>query len=70
LIPPEWLAAAATGTPQQCARTAVAQFALGANGVILHGATPEELRPILPAYRDIRDQRFVKAPANPGRPLS
>ena len=54
LLPDEWLAPAATGTPQQCAATAKTQLTLGADGVILHGASPSELAPILPAYRAIR----------------
>ncbi len=67
LLPEEWLAAAATGTPEQCAATAAAQFDLGADGVILHGATPTELEPVLHAYRAQRDdERFAKLPANPG----
>lgn len=70
LLPEEWLSAAATGTPEQCTATILGQFELGANGVILHGATPAELEPILPAYRAARPERHVKAPANPGRPLS
>jgi 5,10-methylenetetrahydromethanopterin reductase len=69
LIPASWLASAATGTPEQCARTIVGQFDLGANGVILHGATPAELEPILPAYRAARPDRFRDTPANPGRPI-
>jgi len=69
LIPPEWLSSAATGTPEECTKTILRQFDLGANGVILHGATPAELEPILPAYRSARPDRFVLAPANPGRPL-
>jgi 5,10-methylenetetrahydromethanopterin reductase len=43
IIPDEWLAASATGTPAQCARKVVEQFDLGATDVILHGATPAEL---------------------------
>jgi probable F420-dependent oxidoreductase len=51
LIPPEWLASAATGTPAQCVAAVEHQFALGVDGVILHGASPAELRPILDAWR-------------------
>ena len=47
LIPPEWLAPAATGTPEQCAAAVDGQFALGADGVILHGAAPAELEPVV-----------------------
>lgn len=51
LIPDEWLAASATGTPEQCADAIVGQRDLGCDGVILHGATPDELAPIVAAYR-------------------
>ena len=67
LIPTEWLKVAATGTPEQCATTIAHQLELGANSVILHGATPAELAPLLPAYRAIRSPQFDALPANPGR---
>lgn len=51
LIPDEWLAPAATGTPEQCVDAILGQFDLGCDGVILHGATPAELAPIVAAYR-------------------
>jgi alkanesulfonate monooxygenase SsuD/methylene tetrahydromethanopterin reductase-like flavin-dependent oxidoreductase (luciferase family) len=51
LLPDEWLAPSATGTAAQCAETVRGQLALGCDGVILHGATPAELEPILAAYR-------------------
>ena len=51
LIPDEWLAPAATGSPEQCVATVREQFDLGADAVILHGATPTELAPIVEAYR-------------------
>lgn len=54
LIPEEWLAAAATGTPEQCAAAIRAQLDLGVEAVILHGSPPQDLAPILPAYREIR----------------
>ncbi|MDH3686289.1 MAG: TIGR03857 family LLM class F420-dependent oxidoreductase, partial [Myxococcales bacterium] len=41
LIPGEWLAAAATGSPEQCVGKIRGQFELGCDGVILHGASPE-----------------------------
>jgi alkanesulfonate monooxygenase SsuD/methylene tetrahydromethanopterin reductase-like flavin-dependent oxidoreductase (luciferase family) len=50
LLPDEWLAASATGTPEQCAAAVRGQLSLGADGVILHGATPNELSPIVEAY--------------------
>jgi 5,10-methylenetetrahydromethanopterin reductase len=71
LIPAEWLAASATGSPSQCAARVLDQFAAGADGVILHGATPTELAPVVDAYRDVRPAgRFDQWPANPGRPRS
>jgi len=51
LLPGEWLAAGATGSPEACAATVRGQFALGCDGVILHGATPAELEPVVAAYR-------------------
>jgi probable F420-dependent oxidoreductase len=51
LIPEEWLSAAATGSPQSCAQAIRHQFELGVDGVILHGATPAELEPIIDVYR-------------------
>jgi probable F420-dependent oxidoreductase len=68
LIPREWLAASATGSPAQCAARVLDQFAAGADGVILHGATPSELEPVVTAYRELRPPgRFDLWPANPGR---
>ena len=68
LIPDEWMETAATGTPGQCTTTILDQFDLGADSVILHGATPIELEPIVAAYRTRRPLRFHGIPANPGRP--
>lgn len=51
LIPEEWLAPAAVGTAEQCATEVRRQMSLGADRVILHGATPTELAPIVAAYR-------------------
>ncbi|ROZ98553.1 TIGR03857 family LLM class F420-dependent oxidoreductase [Gordonia sp. OPL2] len=51
LIPDEWLEAAATGTPQQCAERIRRERTLGADAVIMHGATPAELAPVVEAYR-------------------
>lgn len=55
LLPDEWLASAATGTPEQCVATIGGQFGLGADAVILHGASPAELAPIVEAYRGTAD---------------
>ena len=57
LIPGEWLAPAATGSTEQCVDAIMKQFALGCDGVILHGATPGELAPIVDAYRPRRAAR-------------
>jgi 5,10-methylenetetrahydromethanopterin reductase len=67
LIPHEWLAPAATGSPDRCARAVLGQFDLGADGVILHGASPEELAPVVEAYRRMRPAgRFDRLARNPG----
>ncbi len=50
LLPDEWLAPAATGTAAQCVATVREQLALGADAVILHGASPTELTPIVHEY--------------------
>ncbi len=50
LIPTEWLAPSATGTPDQCVAAVRGQLALGCDGVILHGASPADLGPIMSAY--------------------
>jgi 5,10-methylenetetrahydromethanopterin reductase len=68
LIPQEWLEAAATGAPAQCASAVLRQLDLGADGVIMHGATPRDLAPAVSAYRDIRPSgRFDHLAANPAR---
>jgi probable F420-dependent oxidoreductase len=51
LLPDEWIAPAAYGTPEQCASAVARQLTLGADGVIMHGATPAELAPVVAAYR-------------------
>ncbi|MCE7883544.1 MAG: TIGR03857 family LLM class F420-dependent oxidoreductase [Actinobacteria bacterium ATB1] len=51
LIPEEWLAPSATGSPEDCVNAVLGQFDLGCDAVILHGATPSELAPIVAAYR-------------------
>ncbi|OAA27923.1 putative F420-dependent oxidoreductase, MSMEG_2249 family [Frankia sp. EI5c] len=66
LIPPEWLATSATGTARQCAEAVARQFDLGVTGVIMHGATPAELAPVVEAYRGIRPRNVRGLPANPG----
>lgn len=51
LIPDEWLSYSATGSPTQCVKAIRHQLDLGCDGVILHGASPAELKPIVEAYR-------------------
>ena len=51
LLPPEWLVPSATGSAEQCADAVGDQLELGCDAVILHGATPAELAPVLDAYR-------------------
>jgi alkanesulfonate monooxygenase SsuD/methylene tetrahydromethanopterin reductase-like flavin-dependent oxidoreductase (luciferase family) len=50
LLPDEWLAPAATGSAERCASLIARQLELGADGVIMHGASPTELAPIFDAY--------------------
>ncbi|HKI74860.1 MAG TPA: TIGR03857 family LLM class F420-dependent oxidoreductase [Pseudomonadales bacterium] len=71
LIPEEWLASAATGSPEQCVAAIQGQFDLGCDGVILHGAAPDELQPIVDAWRSHRNPAaFAHLPANPALPPS
>jgi probable F420-dependent oxidoreductase len=53
LIPEEWLAPSATGTPERCAAAVRHQIELGCDGVIMHGCSPAELEPVLHAYRSL-----------------
>jgi probable F420-dependent oxidoreductase len=50
LIPDEWLAPSATGNAQRCVAAVRNQFALGCDGVIMHGCSPDELRPIIEVF--------------------
>jgi len=51
LLPDEWLEPAATGSARQCADRVRKEFGYGADAVIMHGATPAELEPVVAAYR-------------------
>ena len=54
-------------TPEQCVAAIRGQFDLGCDGVILHGASPTDLAPIIDEYRRTRpDGVFDDLPANPG----
>ena len=66
LLPDEWLAPAASGSPEQCVEAIRGQFGLGCDGVILHGASPAQLAPIVEQYRKTRPAGVFDAlPANP-----
>jgi probable F420-dependent oxidoreductase len=56
LLPQEWLATAATGTPAQCVTRIHQEFGYGADRVILHGATPDELEPVMTEYDAVTHQ--------------
>jgi hypothetical protein len=52
LLPDEWLAPSATGSPEQCATAVRSQLDLGCDAVMLHGATLTQLAPVVEAYRN------------------
>jgi alkanesulfonate monooxygenase SsuD/methylene tetrahydromethanopterin reductase-like flavin-dependent oxidoreductase (luciferase family) len=54
LIPDEWLEPSATGSAEQCVARIRKEFDYGADAVIMHGATPDELEPVVAAYRASR----------------
>lgn len=66
VLPAEWLAAAATGSAERCARRIRDQLDAGADSVVLHGATPTELTPVLAAWRRVRPESLDALPTNPG----
>ncbi|WP_179473799.1 TIGR03857 family LLM class F420-dependent oxidoreductase [Mycolicibacterium vinylchloridicum] len=67
LIPADWLDSVAKGSPEECAKTIARQYDLGVHSVIMHGASPHEIAPVVQAYRGARPTlRRVVAP-NPGR---
>lgn len=68
LLPDDWLAASATGGAEHCARRIQQQLDAGADSVVLHGATPTELEPVVAAWRLVRDpEAYAALPTNPGR---
>lgn len=67
VLPAAWLEASATGSAATCAQRVLDQFEAGADSVVLHGATPTELAPVLDAWRSLRPAaRFTDLPVNPG----
>lgn len=69
VLPASWLAAAASGDAVACARRIQDQLDAGADSVILHGATPGELEPVLAQWRTLRDPALDRLPSNPGKAL-
>ena len=68
LIPAEWLAASAVGSPAHVASRIDDQLAAGADGVILHASTPDQLASTVAAYRTTRPaDRYAGRSTNPGR---
>lgn len=68
VIPAEWLAASAVGSPEHVATRIEDQLRSGADGVILHGSTPAQLKTTLDAYRRVRPaHRYAGRSTNPGR---
>ena len=66
LVPEEWLAASARGRPEDAAATIVRELQLGCHSVILHGAEPHELAPMVAAYREVRPVLARPVATNPG----
>lgn len=66
VLPAEWLAAAASGSAETCARRIQDQLDAGADSVVLHGATPGELAPVVKAWAAVRDPALDALPLNPG----
>ncbi len=66
LLPPSWWENAAFGGRMQSVKAIHRQLALGADGVVLQGASPWELEPIVAEYRRCRDgARFERLLPNP-----
>jgi probable F420-dependent oxidoreductase len=55
LLPDDWLEPAATGSATNCAARIRREMDLGADAVIMHGASPSELDPVVAAYREAED---------------
>jgi len=67
VIPRAWLECAITGPAIACARQVADQIeSTGVDSVILHGATPTQLAPVLTEYANVRRVKH-SLPANPGR---
>ena len=53
LIPDEWLPSA-SGSTEECALAWKNQFDNGADGLVIHGSTPEEFAPVVKAYEALK----------------
>lgn len=53
LIPEEWLPAA-QGSAEECAKAWKHQLDAGADGIVIHGSTPEEFAPIIAEYEKLK----------------
>lgn len=68
VLPDDWLDCAAVGDARHCADRIDGQLSLGADSVVLHGATPDELEPVLAEWHVRRDAaKFAHLDFNPGR---
>jgi probable F420-dependent oxidoreductase len=65
--PQEWIHQGnAVGDREHCARETRARLDAGADGVVLHGSTPQDLAPLLEAWPRHRPKGAGSRPANPG----
>jgi probable F420-dependent oxidoreductase len=69
VLPAEWLDAAALGSPEHCAGVVRRQLDLGADGVIMHGAAPADLAPVVTAYRQA-ERAPLTSPADQAAPTT
>lgn len=68
VIPQSWQDCAITGSATSCAQQITDLLeATKVDSVILHGATPRQLAPVLAAYSEVRRPHQVPLPSNPGR---
>ena len=56
----------ARGRSEDAAATIVRELELGCHSVILHGAEPAEIAPMVAAYREIRPELKRPVATNPG----
>jgi 5,10-methylenetetrahydromethanopterin reductase len=66
MVPEAWLEASAHGHSEDAARTIVRELELGCHSVILHGAEPQEIAPMVEAYRIMRPELARPVATNPG----